>query len=64
MNPCLPQDAALPHLARALDSVAMAPVFADALHGPKLLSCEVVRVKYRPTRSCSVSYRLRLSDAR
>jgi Phosphotransferase enzyme family len=62
MKPCLPQDAALPHLARALDGVAMAPVFAAALHGPQLLSCAVDRVKYRPTRSCSVSYTLRLSD--
>ncbi|CAD5373920.1 Phosphotransferase family protein [Rubrivivax sp. A210] len=63
MNASLPQDPLLPQLATALDGAAMAQVFAAALQGPALLACEVDRVKYRPGRSCSVSYRLRLCEA-
>ncbi len=63
MSTTLPQDPQLPQLPTALDGAAMAPVFAGMLRGPELLSCEVDRVKYRPGRSCSVSYRLRLLDA-
>ncbi len=62
MNANVPHDAALPHLARAVDGAAMAPVFAAALDGLQVLACEVDRVKYRPARDCSVSYRLQLLD--
>jgi Phosphotransferase enzyme family len=41
----------------------MAEVFAGALHGPVLEACAVDRIKYRPRRTCSVSYRLQLRDA-
>jgi aminoglycoside phosphotransferase (APT) family kinase protein len=60
----LPQDRALPHLARALDEQAMAEVFADELrvHGTQLESCSIERIKYRPNRNCTLSYLLRLSD--
>jgi Phosphotransferase enzyme family len=60
----LPADAALPHLARALDADTMAPAFAELLHGRwRLLGCHVDRVKYRPGRNCTLSYELKLSDA-
>lgn len=62
MAHALPADPMLPHLARALDGAAMHSVFASLLTGPTLLSCDVDRVKYRPQRNCSVSYRLRLID--
>jgi Phosphotransferase enzyme family len=66
MNPlhALPQDQALPQLARALDPQAMAEVFADELrvHGAQLESCSIERVKYRPNRNCTLSYLLRLRD--
>jgi hypothetical protein len=60
----LPQDPALPQLARALDEQAMAEVFADELrvHGAQLESCSVERVKYRPNRNCTLSYLLHLRD--
>jgi aminoglycoside phosphotransferase (APT) family kinase protein len=60
----LPQDRALPQLARALDEHAMAEVFADELrgHGTQLISCSVERIKYRPNRNCTLSYLLRLRD--
>lgn len=62
MAHALPADPALPHLARALDSATMGSVFAGLLAGKTLLSCAVERVKYRPQRNCSISYRLRLLD--
>jgi aminoglycoside phosphotransferase (APT) family kinase protein len=60
----LPQDRALPQLARALDMRVMAEVFADELrvHGAQLESCTIERVKYRPNRNCTLSYLLRLRD--
>lgn len=60
----LPQDPALPQLARAFDVHAMAEVFADELrvHGSQLESCTIERVKYRPNRNCTLSYLLRLRD--
>jgi hypothetical protein len=60
----LPQDRALPQLARALDMRVMAEVFADELrvHGTQLESCTIERVKYRPNRNCTLSYLLRLRD--
>jgi len=58
----LPTDPALPHLAHALDPQAMAQTFADLLGGLSVCACEVDRVKYRPRRNCSVSYRLQLRD--
>lgn len=63
MNGLLPQDPALPQLAQALDAAAMAAVFQAALHGMQVLGCEIDRVKYRPGRNCSVSYRLSLQEA-
>ena len=58
----LPRDAALPHLALALDGAAMADVFADVLgpHGLRVDACRVERVKYRPGRNATLAYRLRL----
>ena len=60
----LPQDRALPQLARALDERAMAELFADELraHGRQLERCTIERVKYRPNRNCTLSYLLHLRD--
>lgn len=62
----LPVDPVLPQLARALDPVAMAAVFALPLRQRSLTveRCEVERIKYRPGRNCTLSYRLSLRDAR
>ena len=62
----LPQDPALPHLAQAVDANAMARAFGEVLRtqGREVVSCDVERVKYRPRRNCSVSYRLQLADER
>jgi len=59
----LPNDPALAHLRDALDGVAMAGVFGGLLrpHGDvQVQRCDVERVKYRPGRNCTVSYRLAL----
>lgn len=60
----LPTDLALPHLAQALDEAVMGEVFGAALrmHGTQLESCCAERIKYRPRRNCSLSYRLQLRD--
>jgi hypothetical protein len=65
MNTAVPQDAALPQLALALDGAAMAEVFAEVLrpHGMRVEACSVERVKYRPGRNATLSYRLMLRDA-
>jgi tRNA A-37 threonylcarbamoyl transferase component Bud32 len=62
-----PQDPVLPGLSEALDARIMRSVFAQELlaSGDRVEACEVERVKYRPRRNCSVSYRLhirRLAD--
>lgn len=57
----LPRDPLLPHLGLALDGDAMAGVFAASLE-LALTGCRVDRVKYRPRRNLTVSYRLRLRD--
>lgn len=57
-----PLDARLPQLTTALDARHMGRVFGAVLQGAALESCEVDRIKYRPQRSCSVSYRLQLLD--
>lgn len=62
MAQSLPADPSLPHLAQALDGATMGSIFASLLAGKTLLSCDVDRVKYRPQRNCSISYRLRLLD--
>ena len=64
MNP-LPFDPVLPSLARLVDAPAMAAEFADRLReeGVRVEACEVERVKYRPRRNASISYRLALRDA-
>lgn len=64
VNTGLPDDPALPQLHAALDEVAMAAHFADALrgHGASVQACCVERVKYRPRRNCTLSYRLQLRD--
>lgn len=61
----LPHDPALPQLARVLDESAMAAVFAEAIdrHGVVVERCTVDRVKYRPRRNCTLSYRLHLRDS-
>jgi Phosphotransferase enzyme family len=64
MKPELPTDLVLPQLAHALDPLAMATTFASELDGVTVLACEVDRIKYRPQRNCSVSYRLKLDDTR
>lgn len=60
-----PFDPVLPTLARLVDAPAMAADFAERLrgHGLSVEACEVQRVKYRPRRNASISYRLRLRDA-
>lgn len=64
MNP-LPFDPVLPALARLVDAPAMAAEFAAGLRDEGLCveACEVERVKYRPRRNASISYRLALRDA-
>jgi aminoglycoside phosphotransferase len=61
----LPQDQALPHLARALDERAMVKVFSDTMrgHSAHVVNCMIERVKYRPSRNCSVSYLLGMRDS-
>lgn len=62
-----PDDPALPQLAVALNPPAMAAAFGNALRTPWQLhvsSCRIERVKYRPRRNVTVSYRLRLHDER
>jgi aminoglycoside phosphotransferase (APT) family kinase protein len=61
----VPHDPLLPHLAMALDGVAMAGLFARELAASSHLhvqACRVDRIKYRPRRNCSVSYLLLLRD--
>jgi aminoglycoside phosphotransferase (APT) family kinase protein len=59
-----PQDQALPHLTRALDPQAMLEVFTDAMrgHSARIVNCLIERVKYRPSKNCSVSYMLNMCD--
>lgn len=58
----LPADPVLPGLPEALDAELMRAVFSAELSpaGERVETCEVERVKYRPRRNCSVSYRLRV----
>lgn len=57
----LPVDAALPQLPFALDGAAMAEVLGGCIDPTwQVQACEVDRVKYRPGRNLSVSYRLTL----
>lgn len=58
----LPIDPVLPGLCDALDGAVMRNVFARELSdsGDHVEACEVERVKYRPRRNCTVSYRLRI----
>lgn len=60
----LPTDTMLPHLAQALDEAAMGEIFGDAvrMHGVQVENCSAERIKYRPRRNCSLSYRLQLRD--
>jgi hypothetical protein len=53
----IPHDPLLPHIGLALDAAWMQAWFEAALPGARL-RCEVDRVKYRPRRNLSVSYRL------
>lgn len=61
----LPDDPVLPTLPQLVDGPAMAAHFGPALHaqGLHVEACEVERVKYRPRRNASISYRLALRDA-
>ena len=66
MSTPLPQDARLPHLARALDAAAMQAHFAaepTLAPGWRVARCEVDRIKYRPGRNLAVSYRLCLQHS-
>jgi hypothetical protein len=58
----LPADPLLPQLATALDGAAMRRQFDELLrrHGCDVLECRVDRIKYRPRRSCTVGYTLKL----
>ena len=63
----VPADRALPHLARLFDVQAMTrSLAAQWAHGaaasatPRILGCDIERVKYRPGRNCVVGYRVRL----
>jgi hypothetical protein len=60
----LPDDPALPRLRAALDGAVMAAHFGDLLrgHGARVEACVVERIKYRPRRNCTLSYRLSLCD--
>jgi len=63
----LPCDDRLPHLAHAVDGGAMRRSFEAALrpHGIAAVSaCQVDRIRYRPGHSCTVSYRLQVTDER
>ncbi|MCB1955977.1 MAG: phosphotransferase [Rhodocyclaceae bacterium] len=65
--PALPRDARLPQLARAVDGRAMGHVFEAALRQygvQRVTDCQVERIKYRPGRNCTVSYRLEIRDER
>lgn len=66
-NP-LPVDPLLPHLPVAVNGTAMADVFGRLVRAQRpqlsILACAVDRIKYRPRRNISVSYRLRLRDVR
>lgn len=59
----VPEDRALPHLAALFDLDGMARTLSEhwsaSEHGtPRVLGCEVERVKYRPGRNCVVGYRV------
>lgn len=58
----LPADPLLPQLPVALDAAAMRQQFDTLLraHGCDVLECRIDRIKYRPRRSCTVGYTLRL----
>lgn len=58
----LPLDRALPHLMHALDPEAMHEVFDDTVrrYGAHLESCRIERIKYRPSRNCTLSYHLHM----
>ena len=61
----LPRDARLPQLARAVDGDSMRHVFEAALReygSQRVTACAVERIKYRPGRNCTVSYRLTVRD--
>ncbi len=58
----LPHDPALPQLATALDEAAMCEAFAAARPDAGIVACRVDRIKYRPQRNASISYRLDLHD--
>ncbi len=63
----LPRDPRLPQLTRAVDAQAMQHVFEVALREygvQRVTGCEVERIKYRPGRNCTVSYRLEIRDER
>lgn len=53
----IPRDPLLPQIGMALDTDAMRAWFSGAVSGT-VTHCEVDRIKYRPRRNLSVSYRL------
>jgi hypothetical protein len=63
----VPADRALPHLAHLFDVQAMTRSLAaqwsmasSPQSAPRVLGCDIERVKYRPGRNCVVGYRVRL----
>ncbi|MFO1350629.1 MAG: aminoglycoside phosphotransferase family protein [Gammaproteobacteria bacterium] len=65
----LRDDAALPGLAQALDSAAIAPRLGDALFTSRaeraryrVQACRIVKARYKPGRSCVLCYELTLED--
>lgn len=62
----VPQDKALPHLATALDTVAMKGIFQSSLFDGgrfRVRDCQIERVKYKPGQNCLVYYRLNILDS-
>lgn len=67
----IPRDGALPQLATVLDPQAMRSILAARLWATAepggsyaLAACDIERVRYKPGRSCMVSYRLALEHRR
>lgn len=65
----LPPDAYLPQLPTILDSEAMKPhlqrhMFLSSTDQARFMihNCDIMQIRYKPTRSCMVSYRLDIED--
>ena len=72
-----PRDAAIPHLAEALDAATMRWIFQSTLFADRspygaparrgarwqVRRCEIEWIKYRPGKNCTVAYRVGVHDA-